>query len=175
MMNKAEKNINSHAVIMEKVEAVFTAYLEKLKLRKTQERYSILREVYEINDHFDIESLFVQMKNKNYQISRATVYNTIDHLLACDLVTKHQFGKNLALFERSFAYKQHDHLICLDCDKVLEFCDPRIEQIQTMMGQILDFQVVQHSLNLFGKCKKLANNGFCEHQTKKNKITLSAK
>ncbi len=97
----------------------------------------------------------------------------ISHLLVCDLVTKHQFGKNLALFEKSYTYKQHDHLICLDCDKVLEFCDPRIQQIQTMMGDILDFQVTHHSLNLFGKCRKLLENKNCEHQTKKKQITLT--
>ncbi len=164
---------SNQEVLLEKVEDTFTAYLEKMNLRKTRERYAILKEVYTIDDHFDIESLYLQMKQKKYQVSRATLYNTIEHLLACDLVTKHQFGKNLALFERSYAYKQHDHLICLDCDKVMEFCDPRIEQIQSMMGQILDFQVVHHSLNLFGKCKKLANNGFCEHRAKKKQVTLN--
>jgi Fur family ferric uptake transcriptional regulator len=85
------------------------------------------------------------------------------------LITKHQFGKNMAQFEKSYAYKQHDHLICQDCGKVLEFCDPRIQQIQSMMGDILGFDVTHHSLNLFGKCNKLAQIGKCENLKAKNK------
>ena len=97
------------------------------------------------------------MKNQNYRVSRATVYNTLDLLVNCDLVTKNQFGKNLGQYERSYGYKQHDHLICVDCSKVLEFCDPRIQQIKTMMGELLHFKVTHHSLNLYGKC-----DGACE-------------
>ncbi len=148
--------------ILRKVNEVFTTYLEHHGLRKTRERFSILREIYTINRHFDVESLHLHMKNKKHLVSRATIYNTIEHLLNCDLITRHQFGKNLAQFERSFAYKQHDHLICTDCQKVLEFCDPRIQQIQTMMGSILGFSITSHSLNLYGKCTKLAKTGYCE-------------
>ncbi len=172
-MSKSIKAASIQDEIFEKVQKVFTDYLEREGLRKTPERFTILREIYSMDEHFDIDSLFLQMKAKKFVVSRATLYNTIDHLLVCDLVTKHQFGKNLALFEKSYTYKQHDHLICLDCDKVLEFRDPRIQQIQTMMGDILDFQVTHHSLNLFGKCRKLLENKNCEHQTKKKQITLT--
>src|SRR5438477_6486404 len=93
--------------IKQAVRKAFTDYLEKNEHRKTNERYAILHEVYSLNEHFDADRLFSYMKEKKYNVSRATIYNTIELLLDANLIMKHQFGKNLALYERSFAYKQH--------------------------------------------------------------------
>ena len=88
-----------------------------------------------IRDSFDIEELYKNMKNKNYRVSRATLYNTIELLLDCDLIKKHQFGQSSSHFEKSFQFKQHDHLI-LDNGEVIEFCDPRIQNIRKTIEEI---------------------------------------
>ena len=131
---------------------IFSAYLEQKDLRKTSERFAILEEIYSRTDHFDAEALYVEILKKGFNVSRATVYNTLELLVSCDLVKKHQFGKNQAQYEKSYGYKQHDHIICVDCKKVVEFCDPRIHQIKSMMGDLLNFKITHHSLNLYGVC-----------------------
>ncbi len=139
---------------IEEVKKIFAAYLENNGQRKTPERFTILEEVYRRNDHFDAETLYLQMKTGDYQVSRATVYNTLDLLVQCDLVSRHQFGKNQALYEKAYGYRQHDHLICVDCNRVLEFCDPRIQQIQTTIGNLFNFKIDHHSLTMYGSCTR---------------------
>ena len=92
------------------------------------------------------------MKNKKYRVSRATLYNTIELLLECSLVRKHQFSNDhQASYEKCYFNKQHDHLILSNSNEVIEFCDPRINTIKETIEEVFDVTIESHSLYFYGK------------------------
>ncbi|GAB3247808.1 transcriptional repressor [Larkinella harenae] len=130
-------------------------YLLRKGLRRSSERFAILEEVYSRDDHFDAEDLYQAMHQRAFAVSRATVYNTLDVLVDCGLVRKNQFGdedNTKSRFEKALGRQQHAHLICVNCHRVIEFCDPRLQLIKTTVGDTLQFQVESHSLVFYGEC-----------------------
>lgn len=146
------------------VKEIFGSYLKERNQRQTPERFLVLEEIYQSDGHFDADDIFFNMKNSQSRVSRATVYNTLDLLVEAGLVQKHQFGENHYVYERSYAYQQHDHIICKECGNVIEFCDPRIQEIKTMMEHMHDFNITGHSLHFFGTC---SDEDACKKRKKK--------
>ena len=141
------------AVILDEVKKILNKHLEIKGLRKTPERYAIIDQIYSFEKHFSADELYSKMINKKYRVSRATIYNTLDLLVSIELVTRHVFKENIALFEKSFGFRQHDHVI-LDNDEIIEFCDPRIQSIKNTVEEMFNVKIKSHSLYFFGEKKK---------------------
>ena len=117
----------AHEDTIELVKEIFRTYLKERNQRQTPERFMVLEEIYRSEGHFDADDIFFNMKNTGTRVSRATVYNTLDLLIECGLVQRQQFGKNQYSYDRSYAYQQHDHIICVDCREIVEFTDSVID------------------------------------------------
>ena len=142
-----------NTAILDEVKKIINKHLEIKGLRKTPERYAIIDEIYSFNKHFSADELYSKMINKKYRVSRATIYNTLDLLVSLELVTRHVFKDNIAMFEKSFGFRQHDHVI-LDNDEIIEFCDPRIQSIKNTVEEMFNVKIKSHSLYFFGEKKK---------------------
>jgi Fur family transcriptional regulator, ferric uptake regulator len=144
---------------LDEVRRLFAEFLKERGQRRTPERFAILDALYATGDHLDADALYTRLKGEGVSVSRATVYNTLELLLDCDLVVKHQFGRSQAKYERAYAYWQHDHLLCLDCGAIFEFCDPRLQGIQETVAEIYRFEVAQHALHVYGHCRREGCSG----------------
>tara|TARA_Y100000589_G_scaffold212859_1_gene200679 strand:- start:10673 stop:11101 length:429 start_codon:yes stop_codon:yes gene_type:complete len=136
-----------------KEKEILNQYLKENNLRKTPERYIVLKYIYKINTHFDIDYLY-EFISKKEKISKATIYNNLEILTKAKLITQLFFNNNKVLYEKSLNKKQHDHLICIQCGQINEFCDPRINKVLEGIEKITDFHVMSHSLNIYGKCNQ---------------------
>jgi Fur family ferric uptake transcriptional regulator len=145
--------------LYDKASKILEDYIILKKLRRTPERNYLLKLIYERNDHFGAEDLFLAIDKKQFNVSKATVYNSLDLFLECGIITKHYLNNNTSIYEKAYGFKQHDHFICQECKKIIEFCDPRLYQIKKSLEEVLKVEINSHQLYLYGTCQNSACKG----------------
>ena len=125
--------------------------LRKEGLRYTSQRQAVWDEIKKSEEHRDAEDIYLQLKSNNHNVSRATVYRTIDVLVKNHMVRKMDLGDGRNLFEPRIDDEHHDHMICLDTGKIIEFFDEELEDLQDQIAKKHGYKVVRHVHQLFVK------------------------
>jgi len=125
--------------------------LQKEGLRYTSQRQAVWDEIKKSDEHRDAEDIYIQLKSNNISVSRATVYRTIDVLVKNQLVRKMDLGDGRNLFEPRLDNEHHDHMICLDTGKIIEFFNEELEELQEKIAEKHGYKVIRHVHQLFVK------------------------
>ena len=128
--------------------------LHKESLRHTKQRQEVWNELRSSEKHRDAEEIYFSLIKRGINVSRATVYRTIDVLVKNNMIEKLEIGDGRARFEYNDKYKHHDHMICTSCGKIVEFHDQNIEKYQKQIAQKYNFELHYYNHQLFGICEE---------------------
>jgi Fur family ferric uptake transcriptional regulator len=138
---------------LEKLRARLQAYMVKKGLRSTAQRRLIIDTFFEGAPHMTIEDLLTEVRARDRGIGYATVYRTLKLLAECGVASERRFGDGLSRYELADeASAHHDHLICLSCGKIIEFEEPRIEELQEEIAAKYGFAITSHKHEMYGDC-----------------------
>lgn len=129
-------------------------YLKEKNLRPTKERFLLLEEIMKFEGHFDADEFYALLNRKNLKASRATVYNTLELLVQCGLISRYRFGDDHSRYEKAFGRPRHDHLICLHCGDIIEFVTEELDTILADVCNEKKFKLRNSTLQIFGVCSK---------------------
>lgn len=142
----------------------FIQYLRENGQRVTSERLALFEEMFAHHGHIDAEELHRSLRRRGMKISRATVYRNLDLLVECGLVTRQRLGRRRFLYEHVHSGQRHDHLVCTECGRVVEFVSPGISALQGEICKAHGFVPSRHSLQIMGLCNECSEAEDAEDQ-----------
>ena len=131
---------------------VFLKHIQKKGLKRTAQRDLILEVFLRTEDHLSSEDLYQIVKQKDPTVGQTTVYRTLKLLAEAGLAREVRFGDNRTHYEHKYKHQHHDHMICLDCGKIIEFFSAELEAIQDAMAAKHKFEITEHLLRIVGLC-----------------------
>lgn len=144
----------------------FMEFLAEKNLRITSQRQAIIETVFDTEEHFTAEQLLVWARQKDPSVSRATVYRTLPLFTDSGLVKAMDFGKDCKYYDPNYAdHPNHNHIICQDCDRIVEFESKQLEDIETEITNKLGFSVASQKLQITGECTSLKKSGACRNKS----------
>lgn len=139
------------------IRKAFGEFLRGHNLKLTPQRERIFDRAFATHEHFTAETLYGWLKEEDGpSVSRATVYRTLSLLVEGSFLDSFDSGRGELLYEHVMGHRHHDHLVCLDCGKIEEFFDERIESVQEEVCRQFGFELVDHDHRLKGYCRSCA-------------------
>ncbi len=166
-----KKNRKEIVAQADQAELLFRVSMKEDGYRCTRERIAVLREIYETDSHLDADEIFVRLKKRNVSISRATVYHTLDLLFKFHLVNKIDLGHKHTHYEKSHGEKNHLHIICEQCDRVVEVHSEKLNRILERLCNENGFTLGSFSLQVFAQCRQEAEHHDCELKSAKKNVS----
>ena len=123
--------------------------LQNEGFRLTKQRKAVWDELESSNDHYDADKIYENIKAKNISVSRATVYRTLDVLSKNKFIRKLDVGDGRTRYEAKVSKDHHDHMICLETGKIIEFYNEDLEKLQDEIAKKYGYKVIRHSHQLF--------------------------
>jgi Fur family transcriptional regulator, ferric uptake regulator len=143
----------------------FMEFLGSKNLRITSQRQTIVDTVFNTEEHFTAEQLLEWSRKKDHSVSRATVYRTLPLLTESGLVREMDFGKDHKFYDPNYAeHPNHNHIICQDCEKIVEFESEKIEKLEDEITHKLGFSIKTQRLQITGSCDELKKLGACKNK-----------
>ena len=140
----------------------FIAFLATKDLRMTTQRQAIIAAVFSTEEHFTADQLLDWSRARDRSVSRATVYRTLPLLTESGLVREMDFGKDRKFYDPNYAeHPNHNHIICDDCERIVEFDSEQIAQIENEISHRLGFAVKSQRLQITASCEELKQRGSC--------------
>jgi Fur family transcriptional regulator, ferric uptake regulator len=137
-------------------------FIRRKGLRRTAQREQIVDVVFSRDEHFTAEELFDRVRKVDSQTSRATVYRTLGLLVEADLLRQIDLGESQVTYDPNFFGKpSHNHLVCIDCGRVVEFEDERVDAQTDAVTRRLGFKTVRQSIKIEANCEQLRIAGRC--------------
>jgi len=141
----------------------FMEFLGGKNLRITSQRQVIIDTAFSTDEHFTAEQLLEWSRKKDRSVSRATVYRTLPLLTESGLVREMDFGKDHKFYDPNYAHHpNHNHIICQDCEKIVEFDSEKIDKLEDEISHRLGFSIKTHRLQITGSCDELKKLGACK-------------
>lgn len=145
---------------------LFRSFIKNRGLRNTPEREEIIKEIFTNHDHFDVDEIYLRLRQKGSKVSKASIYRNIPLILECGLIREAWHEDGHMHYEHIFGHGHHCHLRCIQCGKVVEFVEQELSAIERRLERKYDFKVVDHRLDVIGyclRCKKEALNDQMAH------------